>query len=96
MIDYNLSFSNQGKQISVFHLQPTNGSCCFPLVPFSGCIYCIYSETAAYIYVDIYLDIYMLFLLFQTENGKRKPRQLSLIHLPGAHRAKGSLLFVSL
>ncbi len=56
--------------MSVFHLQPTNGSRCFPLVPFSGCIYCIYSETAAYIYVDIYLDIYMLFSA--VSNGKRK------------------------
>ncbi len=32
-------------------------------------------------------------LPFQTENRKRKPRQFSLILLPFAHRANGSLSF---
>ncbi len=32
----------------------------------------------------------------QTENGKREPRQFSLIRLPFAHRANGSLSFVCL
>jgi hypothetical protein len=32
----------------------------------------------------------------ETSNGKRKPSRFSLICLPFAHRANGSLLFVSL
>ncbi len=35
-------------------------------------------------------------LLFQTENGKRMPRQFSLIRLPFANRANGSMSFVRL
>jgi hypothetical protein len=35
-------------------------------------------------------------LLFQTGNGKRKPRRLSLIRLPFAHHANESLSFVRL
>jgi hypothetical protein len=34
-VDYHLSFANQGKQTSVFHLKNTNRSCSFPLVLFS-------------------------------------------------------------
>jgi hypothetical protein len=30
----------------------------------------------------------------ETSNGKRKPRRFSLVRLPFAHHAKGSLLFV--
>ncbi len=39
IVDYRLSFADHGKELpfSVFHLQQTNGSCCFPLVPFSVC-----------------------------------------------------------
>jgi hypothetical protein len=55
----------------------------------------VYLYLYLYLYVYIYtVHIYML--LFQTENGKRKPRQFSLIHLPFAHHANGSLSFVSL
>jgi hypothetical protein len=35
-------------------------------------------------------------LPFQTENGKSKPRQISLLRLPFAYRANGSLSFVHL
>jgi hypothetical protein len=35
-------------------------------------------------------------LLFQMQNAKPKPRQFSLILLPFAHHANGSLLFVHL
>jgi hypothetical protein len=63
-VDYHLSFADQGKETSVFQfrlqqtsknfpfsvfcLQQTYGTCCFPLVPFSlyifvSSVFCIYT-----------------------------------------------------
>jgi hypothetical protein len=42
--------------------------------------------------VRVCVCIYML--PFQTENGKQKSRRFSLIPLPFAHSANGSLLFI--
>ncbi len=46
--DNRLSFAEQRKQTSVFRLQQTNGSYCFPVAPFPVNIY-IYIETTGYI-----------------------------------------------
>ncbi len=53
-------------------------------------IYCIY----VYIYTYIYTSIYCHFT--KISYGKWKPWQFSLIRLPFAHCAKGSLSFVCL
>ncbi len=53
-----------------------------------------------YIYISIYkytyTYIYIYILLFQTENGKRKPRRFVLIRCPFVHCANGSLWFFRL
>jgi hypothetical protein len=54
-------------------------------------------EIKIYIYIHIYISRYIYCMLpFQTEKRKPKPRQFSLIRLPFAHCANGSLSFVSL
>jgi hypothetical protein len=65
IVDYRLSFADQGKQtsvfrfaasnkrkyaVSVFRLQETNGS-----VPFSICLYLYIRKTELYNYIPIYL-----------------------------------------
>ncbi len=45
---------------------------------------------------DMDMETWTWILKNQTEYGKRKPRLFSLIHLPFAHRANGSLSFVCL
>jgi hypothetical protein len=88
IVNYRLSFANQGKQTSVFrflfvenkrkfavavlHLQQTNESCHFPLVPFSVCTHgnqylWKISRISVfplkwqhiYIYMSIYMDIFI-------------------------------------
>jgi hypothetical protein len=36
IVDYRLLFADQGKQTSIFRLQETNGSCCFPSLSVSA------------------------------------------------------------
>jgi hypothetical protein len=89
-IDYPLSFADQGKQTSVFcfRLQQTNGSCCLYFYTNTHIhIAHIYIYTCIYTYIYIYAVI---------PNGKLKPRRFSLILLPFAHRANGSLTFICL
>jgi hypothetical protein len=64
---------------------------------------CIYIYIYLYIYIYIYLYIYMfvyihicIYVYATVSNGKRKPGRISLIHLPFAQCASGSLSFVCL
>ncbi len=85
--------------ISIYRKQTEVCRFRFPLALFFR-IY-IFIETTAYIdihisiyiYIFISLFLYIYMLPFQTENRKRKPRRFSLILLPFAHRANGSLSF---
>ncbi len=73
-VDYRLSFADQERQTFVFRLQQINGSCRFPLVPFSIYIYrngSISIEIYISIYSFVYIYIYVYMLLFQTKNGKK-------------------------
>jgi hypothetical protein len=63
-VDYRLSFADQGKQVSVFRLQRTNG------VAILISIYIhIYINIYLSVYIYIYIYIYIYMLPFQTQNG---------------------------
>ncbi len=78
IFDYHLSFADQGKQNSALRF-------CILLVPFSVYIYvCMCICTYTYVYICMYIlhiHIHLYMLLFQTENGKWKPKRFSLIRL---------------
>jgi hypothetical protein len=78
IVDYHLSFTNQGKQTSVFRIY------IYPYIFIY--LYVNINLYAVYICVCVYLYIYPAI-----SNGKLKPRRFSLFCLPFAHRANGSL-----
>ncbi len=97
-------FTNQVKQTSVFNflLVPFSHIYISLLIntykyiyTYIYYMYSIYIERERYI-VYRYRYIYTYMHAVLTENGIWKPRWFSLIHLPFAHRAKGSLLFFPL
>jgi hypothetical protein len=82
IVDYCLSFADQGKQTGVLHicLQQKNVSLPFP---FSVCS----KQMEVAIFREFrFLYTYML-TLFQTPNRKRKPRRFFLFHLQFLHHA---------
>jgi hypothetical protein len=136
IVNYHLSFADQGKQISIFcfRLQRTNGSLpfpfsvcrknkqlmTFPLVPFSVCEIPEtwrhghrVMETWRHIHGDMETWRNRDMETWRHEDmetrswrhvrqdmkksgGKQKPRELSLIHSPIAHRANGTTYVVFL
>jgi hypothetical protein len=90
----------QQTSITVYRLLTKENKLPFPLSIFSKNMLkwkhiftYIYIYMYIYMYIYIYPYIYIYMLLFQTENGRRKPRLFSLIRLSFAHHADGSLSF---
>jgi hypothetical protein len=87
--------------VFIFHLQQTNGSCCFPMVLFSVCRILETwrhgdMQTWRPRHEDIAIWKNWRHGDMETSNRNRKPRQFSLISLPLAYHANGSLSFISL
>jgi hypothetical protein len=93
-VDCRLSFAENKRKFaaSVSRLQQTNGSCChFPLFQ----IYGIYIPVHIYLYIYLYIYIYIhIYVAVSNAKWNWQPRQVSLIRLPFAHHADGSLSFV--
>jgi hypothetical protein len=106
IIVYRLPTKGNQHLFSINHLQKTNRSCSLLLVLFSLYIDIdiykyIYLSIYLYIYISVSISIYLLLYRYicchfkwKTEN--RIPGQFSLIHLPFAHQANRSLLFICL
>jgi hypothetical protein len=86
IVDCHLCFADQEKQTSVF---------CF-LFPYIYTHICTDNVTIyMYVYMCIYIHIYIhIYIYAAFSNGKRKPRRFSLIRIPLAQHANGSLPFV--